>query len=96
MLRSITLSNWRSHKHTRIPLSRGANLLVGPMGSGKSSLMDALCFALYGTYPKLGRREAKIEEVGNFRHPGQTVAVEVEWDDAEGEGNKQHAYKERR
>lgn len=30
--------------------------LVGPTGSGKSSLIDGVCFALYGTVPRLDRR----------------------------------------
>jgi len=29
--------------------------LVGPTGSGKSTLIDGLCFALYGTVPRWGR-----------------------------------------
>jgi DNA repair exonuclease SbcCD ATPase subunit len=37
-----------------------------------------------------------MEEVGNFRHPGQTVAVEVEWDDSDGAGKERHAYRVRR
>ena len=29
--------------------------LVGPTGSGKSTVIDGLCFALYGTVPRWGR-----------------------------------------
>src|SRR5438552_10152092 len=29
--------------------------LTGPTGSGKSTLIDGLCFALYGTVPRWGR-----------------------------------------
>lgn len=33
--------------------------LVGPTGSGKSSVLDALCLALYGTTPRLQRASQK-------------------------------------
>ena len=36
----------------------GADLfaLTGPTGAGKSSIIDGMCFALYGSVPRLDRR----------------------------------------
>lgn len=33
--------------------------LTGPTGSGKSSIIDAICFALYGSTPRLGGRQVE-------------------------------------
>ncbi|MFH1235055.1 MAG: AAA family ATPase [Candidatus Diapherotrites archaeon] len=62
MIRKVLLENWRSHKHTELEFGPGTNVLVGQMGSGKSSVMSAICFALFGTFPEAQRRETKIEE----------------------------------
>src|SRR5215207_3852332 len=32
-------------------------VLTGPTGAGKSTVIDALCFALYGTVPRWGKRD---------------------------------------
>jgi DNA repair protein SbcC/Rad50 len=62
----------------------GADLfaLTGPTGSGKSSIIDAICFALYGSIPRLsgvapvvslGKPEARIRLV--FEVEGETYTV---------------------
>ncbi|MFA5108718.1 MAG: AAA family ATPase [Candidatus Micrarchaeia archaeon] len=79
MLKKISLFCWRSHKHTQLEFRQGSNMFLGMMGSGKSSVMDALCFALYGTYPKLSRRDVVLSDVKNFRYPKDETAVELEW-----------------
>ena len=33
-------------------------VLTGPTGAGKSTVIDALCFALYGTVPRWGKKDA--------------------------------------
>ena len=45
--------------------------LVGPTGSGKSTIIDALCFALYGKIPRLGSANA----AGTVTSVGATETV---------------------
>ena len=81
MITSISLTNWRSHEFSRLEFSKGTNLIVGIMGSGKSSVVDALCFALFGNFPALQHRKLKLSEVIHSR-PNQEdtakVAIELE------------------
>ena len=63
MIKSLHLENWKSHKDTYLEFSQGTNVLIGIMGSGKTSVMQAISFGLYGTYPKLRRGGAKLEDI---------------------------------
>ncbi len=62
MIKSIALQNWKTHLDSRLEFVKGTNVIVGPMGSGKSSIMDAISFALYGTFPLQAARRVSLEE----------------------------------
>ena len=64
-LNDITLYNFRSHKEFECSFNDGVNAIVGVNGSGKSSLLEAVSWALFGskgvtgTNDSLTRRGAK-------------------------------------
>ncbi len=72
--------NWRSHGNTNLEFDRGTNVIIGINGAGKSSVLEAIFFALFGPpereyYKKVlregaqkGRVELEIEVEGkNYR-----------------------------
>lgn len=62
MIKTIILKNWRSHSSSTINFSKGTNIIVGRMGGGKSSVIDGVCFALFGTTPAVQHRRLKITD----------------------------------
>ncbi len=76
MIKSIRLLNWRSHADTKLEFSEGANLLVGQMGAGKSSVMDAISFALFGTFPALERRKLRLQDIFRLNEDKASVILE--------------------
>lgn len=63
MITRLALKNWRSHEDSEFEFSKGTNVLVGPMGSGKSTAMDAISFALFGTFPNLNSKKLKLDDI---------------------------------
>jgi len=79
MIKSLRLVNWRSHSDTTLKFGGGTNLLVGIMGAGKSAVLDALSFALFGTFPVLERRRVKLEDVVRYNEPSAKVVLNFFW-----------------
>lgn len=80
VIEQVRLINWRSHADTLLQFKEGTNLIIGIMGSGKSSVMDGISFGLFGTFPSLESRRLKISDL--FRQDSEELEVlmELEWE----------------
>jgi len=79
MITKVRLKNWRSHADSTLEFTLGTNALIGIMGSGKSSIMDAICFALFGTFPNLQAKKLKLDDI-IMKKPTERTEAEVEVD----------------
>lgn len=77
LITKVRLKNWRSHLDSELSFSEGTNALIGIMGSGKSSVMDAICFALFGTFPNLQSKKLKLDDL-IMKKPSEKDIAEVE------------------
>jgi exonuclease SbcC len=82
LLKSIKLSNIRSYLDQKIDFSRGSMLLSGDIGSGKSTILLGIEFALFGSKPselpassllRHGKKEGFVEL--NFELEGKDVII---------------------
>ncbi|PKP59408.1 MAG: hypothetical protein CVT89_01335, partial [Candidatus Altiarchaeales archaeon HGW-Altiarchaeales-2] len=48
LLETLHIVNFRSHKNTKLNFQYGTTVIVGDNGSGKSTIIDAVLFALSG------------------------------------------------
>jgi len=48
MIESIELTNWKAFDHLELDFSRGVNFIIGPNGTGKTSILEAICLAFTG------------------------------------------------
>jgi exonuclease SbcC len=77
MITKVRLKNWKSHEESELEFAAGTNGLVGIVGSGKTSILDAICFGLFGTFPSLQNRKLKLEDV-IMKKPKSKNTAEVE------------------
>ena len=62
--------------------SSGIFAILGPTGSGKSTILDAICLALYGKTPRLDKVTKSTNEIMS-RHTGECSA-EIEFETSKG------------
>ncbi len=77
MITKVRLKNWKSHLNSEFQFSGGVNALVGIMGSGKSSVLDAISFALFGTFPNLNSKKITLDDL-IMKRPQEKNEAEVE------------------
>ncbi len=76
MLKSLQLINWKTHRDTVLTFRKGVNVMIGVMGAGKSSAMDAISYALFGTFPALNSKRVSIADLISNR-PARGDEAEV-------------------
>ena len=76
MIERIYLRNWKTHGATSLEFQKGTNVLIGVMGAGKSSVLDAISFALFGTFPALTSKRVTLAGLVKNR-PKQEEEAEV-------------------
>ena len=47
IIKSIKLQNFRSHSNTELNFDTGISVLIGENGAGKTSILEAISFALF-------------------------------------------------
>ena len=77
MIKSLELFNWRSHGHSKIEFSKGNNIIIGNMGSGKTSIMDAISFALFGKAPNITKNMDAIKNRPRQERSAKVI-IEIE------------------
>lgn len=83
-LHRLRLVNFRQHADTEIAFGDGITGIIGPNGSGKTSLLEAISWAMYGNPAARGDKESIRNLRAKARAP---VRVELEF------GLGSHAYR---
>ncbi|MFI5240046.1 MAG: AAA family ATPase, partial [Gemmatimonadales bacterium] len=71
----LRMVNFRQHAHTEMLFDRGITAIIGPNGSGKTTVLEAIAWALYGQPAIRGQRDGI-----RFLGAGPRAPVEVELD----------------
>lgn len=73
------MENWRSHEATSLTFRKGTNLIIGIMGSGKSSVLDAMSFALFALTPTLEHRKLTLGDLIRHGKEHARIRLSIDW-----------------
>ncbi len=74
LLETLHIVNFRSHKNTKLNFQYGTTVIVGDNGSGKSTIIDAVLFALSGE--RWEKREGlKLDDFIRWNESGMSVSL---------------------
>lgn len=62
LIKEVEISGFRSHAHSKVSFEKGITLIAGRNGAGKSSILEAILVALYGTGPISVKKEHLIRD----------------------------------
>ena len=68
----LKLNNFKSHEHTVIPFDKGISVIVGENGAGKSTILEAISFALFKQHTA-----KKIDDL--VRNNANSMSIELEF-----------------
>jgi exonuclease SbcC len=76
-INSVRLTNFRQHADTFIEFDGGLTGVIGANGTGKSTILEAIAWALYGTAAARGNRDS----IKSIRAPARaSVRVELDFE----------------
>ncbi|MBE6499622.1 MAG: SMC family ATPase [Methanobrevibacter thaueri] len=68
----LKLNNFKSHKHTVISFEKGISVIVGENGAGKSTILEAISFALFKQHTS-----KKMDDL--VRNNAESMSIELEF-----------------
>jgi len=77
IIQSIEVENWRGTPHFRCELDRGLNVICGPNEAGKSTLVEALHWALFQDVVGSGKIKSQIDVIIPAFAPLELPTVKV-------------------